>query len=170
MAVAGATVAEALGAAPGGAPHGPPAVRAAGRSLASTPVHAHAGAGHVTGGVRTLLRLEGLAVLSVASVTYANFGDGWGLFAALFLLPDLAFVGYLAGPRAGALAYNATHSYVGPLGLLAAGVLGTMPLLLAVALIWLAHIGFDRALGYGLKYAGGFRQTHLGTLGRVDPW
>jgi Domain of unknown function (DUF4260) len=168
VAVAGATVAEALG----GAPQrmAPPAVRRAGSFEAGALTHAHASAGHVTGGVRTLLRLEGLTVLAMAVAAYANFGDGWGLFAVLFLLPDLAFFGYLAGPRAGAVAYNMTHSYVGPLGLLAAGVLGTMPLLLAVALIWLAHIGFDRALGYGLKYASGFRQTHLGTLGRVDPW
>ncbi|MDU3890869.1 MAG: DUF4260 family protein [Serratia liquefaciens] len=34
------------------------------------------------------------------------------------------------------------------------------------ALIWGAHIGFDRALGYGLKYASGFADTHLGGLGR----
>jgi Domain of unknown function (DUF4260) len=129
-----------------------------------------ASAGQVTGGVRTLLRLEGLAVLAIAVAAYANFGEGWGLFAALFLLPDLAFFAYLAGPRAGAAAYNATHSYVGPLGLLAASVLGVMPLLLPAALVWCAHIGFDRALGYGLKYAGGFNQTHLGRLGRADPW
>jgi hypothetical protein len=54
--------------------------------------------------------------------------------------------------------------------LLAVGVLGAMPGLLAIALVWCAHIGFDRALGYGLKYAAGFRQTHLGPIGRADPW
>jgi Domain of unknown function (DUF4260) len=147
-----------------------PAVRRAGSFRASESLHAIASSGHVTSGVRTLLRLEGLAVLMVAAAAYASFGDGWGLFAALFLLPDLAFFGYLAGPRAGALAYNASHSYVGPLGVLTAGVLGAMPALLPIALIWFAHIGFDRALGYGLKYAGGFNQTHLGMLGRADPW
>jgi hypothetical protein len=26
-------------------------------------------------------------------------------------------------------------------------------------MIWLAHIGFDRALGYGLKYSSGFGVT-----------
>jgi hypothetical protein len=168
VAAAGATVAEAWGRIPRQAVQ--PAVRRAGSSQASTSTQAGSSAGHVTGGVRTLLRLEGLAVLAIAVAAYANFGDGWALFAALFLLPDLAFFGYLAGSRAGALAYNATHSYVGPLGLLAAGLLGGVPLLLPVALIWLAHIGFDRVLGYGLKYAGSFRQTHLGTIGRVDPW
>jgi hypothetical protein len=126
--------------------------------------------GSVSRGVRTVLRLEGLAVFAVAMAAYAQFGDGWGLFALLFLLPDLSFLAYLAGPRAGAAAYNAAHSYAGALGLLAAGVLGAMPLVLAVALVWCAHIGFDRALGYGLKYAAGFSETHLGRLGRADPW
>ena len=35
----------------------------------------------------------------------------------------------------------------------------------AAALIWIAHIGLDRALGYGLKYATGFGDTHLGHIG-----
>ena len=33
--------------------------------------------------------------------------------------------------------------------------------LLAYALIWISHIGFDRLLGYGLKYPTQFRDTHL---------
>jgi hypothetical protein len=40
------------------------------------------------------------------------------------------------------------------------------PLTLSIALIWLAHIGIDRALGYGLKYSAGFGFTHLGRIGR----
>jgi len=127
-------------------------------------------AGSAGGGVRTLLRVEGLAVLALATAAYAQFGAGWGWFALLFLLPDLSFFAYLAGPRAGAAVYNAAHSYAGPLMLLALGVLGALPGLLAIALVWCAHIGFDRALGYGLKYAAGFRLTHLGPIGRVDPW
>jgi hypothetical protein len=39
------------------------------------------------------------------------------------------------------------------------------PLAGPLALIWLAHIGIDRALGYGLKYASGFGFTHLGRIG-----
>jgi len=33
-----------------------------------------------------------------------------------------------------------------------------------MALIWAAHIGFDRFLGYGLKYPVAFRVTHLGSI------
>ena len=126
--------------------------------------------GSANGGVRLLLRAEGLMVLAASVAAYAQFGAGWGWFAALFLLPDLSFAAYLAGPRWGALAYNAAHSYLGAVGLLAVGVLGASPLLLAAALVWCAHIGFDRLLGYGLKYGAGFGHTHLGRLGPQDPW
>jgi hypothetical protein len=126
--------------------------------------------GSASGGVRLLLRAEGLIVLAASVAAYAQFGAGWGWFAALFLLPDLSFLAYLAGPRWGALAYNAAHSYLGAVGLLAVGVLGASPLLLAAALVWCAHIGFDRLLGYGLKYSAGFGHTHLGRLGPRDPW
>lgn len=126
--------------------------------------------GSAAGGVRTLLRLEGLAFFAVAVAAYAQYGAGWGWFAALFLLPDLSFAAYLAGPRVGAAAYNASHSYIAALALGALGLLAAMPSVLAVALVWCAHIGFDRALGFGLKYASGFDRTHLGRLGRGDPW
>lgn len=81
-------------------------------------------------------------------------------------MPDLAFLGYLAGARVGAIAYNLSHSYIGALACLLAGVLLPHPLWLAAGLIWAAHIGFDRALGYGLKYAQGFGFTHLGLIGK----
>jgi hypothetical protein len=135
------------------------------------PVRREAAApGSAHGGVRLLLRAEGLMVLAASVAAYAQFGAGWGWFAALFLLPDLSFLAYLAGPRWGALAYNAAHSYLGAVGLLAVGVLGASPMLLAAALVWCAHIGFDRLLGYGLKYGAGFAHTHLGRLGPQDPW
>ena len=126
--------------------------------------------GATAGGVRLLLRAEGLAVLAVSAAAYAQWGAGWMVFAGFFLLPDLALLGYSWGPRVGALGYNATHAYVGPLALLAFGVLAAAPLAVSLALIWTAHIGFDRALGYGLKYVTGFRVTHLGGIGRQDLW
>jgi hypothetical protein len=124
----------------------------------------------VAGKMRALLRLEGLAVLALSVAAYANWGVGWMAFAGFFLVPDLSMLGYSWGPRVGAAVYNAGHSYVGPIALLAAGLLLTMPLATALALIWAAHIGFDRALGFGLKSASGFRHTHLGMLGRRDAW
>jgi len=122
--------------------------------------------GETTGAVRFVLRLEGLCVLIAASVAYAKFGLGWGTFALFFLTPDISFFGYLAGPKVGAVSYNLAHSYIGAVTCLAAGVVVPAPTILCIGLIWCAHIGFDRTLGYGLKYPDGFGFTHLGRIGR----
>ena len=121
--------------------------------------------GSVTGGVKTLLRLEGLTLFVGMVVLYAAWDGSWWIFAILFFAPDLSFLGYLSGPRIGALIYNAAHSYMAPVTLLTLGFGFATPLTLSIAMIWLAHIGFDRALGYGLKYGTGFGVTHLGRIG-----
>lgn len=109
----------------------------------------------------TLLRLEGAALLLAALAGYARVDGAWWAFAAAFLLPDVAMAGYLAGKRAGAAAYNLAHTEALPLALLGAGGATGRAAWTAAALVWLAHIGFDRMLGYGLKYPTGFRDTHL---------
>lgn len=119
-----------------------------------------------TGSVRTWLRLEGLAVLVAAVFFYRHGGASWVLFAVLFLVPDLSLLGYLAGSRIGAAAYNVAHSYLLPLLLLIVSVLAGRRVLAPYALIWMAHIGFDRMVGYGLKYPWGFGDTHLGRIGK----
>ena len=113
---------------------------------------------------RILLRLEGAAVLALVVAGYRASGGNWWLFALLLLAPDLAAIGYLAGNRVGAATYNLVHTYVLPLALLGYGLRGASPLALSLALIWLAHIGMDRAVGYGLKYATAFKDTHLGRV------
>jgi hypothetical protein len=123
--------------------------------------------GFASGGVRTLLRLEGFAAFAAALGFYAYAGFSWPAFALFFLAPDLAMLAYLAGgPRAGAIVYNFAHTYALALALALAGFLGGVPAATAAGLIWIAHIGFDRALGYGLKYPTGFGDTHLGRIGR----
>ena len=123
-------------------------------------------AGAVTGGVRILLRLEGLALFAAMTALYAIWGGSWWVYALLFLAPDLSFLAYLSDAKFGALAYNAAHSYMAPVMLMTLGFGLASPLTLSIALIWLAHIGIDRALGYGLKYSAGFGFTHLGRIGR----
>ena len=122
--------------------------------------------GAVTGGLRSMLRLEGLTLFTGMTLLYAVWGGSWWIYAILFLVPDLSFAGYLAGPRAGAIVYNAAHSYMAPMTLMITGFAIEAPLVLSIAMIWLAHIGIDRALGYGMKYVIGFGFTHLGRIGR----
>jgi Domain of unknown function (DUF4260) len=119
--------------------------------------------GFVTGGARMLLRLEGFAA---AVAFYAQAGFSWPVAALFFLAPDLAMLAYLAGPRAGSIAYNLAHTYALALAFTLAGFLGGVPAAATGGLIWIAHIGFDRALSYGLKYSSGFGDTHLGRIGR----
>ncbi|RXT45103.1 DUF4260 domain-containing protein [Bradyrhizobium betae] len=122
--------------------------------------------GSATGGVKILLRLEGLTLFAGMVMLYACWEGSWLVFALLFFVPDLSFLAYLADARFGALIYNAAHSYMAPVALLTLGFGLASPLTLSIAMIWLAHIGFDRALGYGLKYSAGFGFTHLGRIGR----
>ncbi len=120
-----------------------------------------------TSGVAPLLRLEGLVAFAAAASAYSRLGGSWPLFALLLLAPDLAMAGYRFGPAVGAAAYTAVHAYLAPAALGAAGLALGAPTMQALALIWIAHIGLDRALGYGLKYATGFSDTHLGRIGRA---
>ena len=74
--------------------------------------------------------------------------------------------GYLVNPRVGALTYNAVHNWVLGLGVLGlAAAIGNAPLAIAGAVL-VAHVGMDRALGYGLKLPTSFQDTHLGRIGR----
>ena len=125
--------------------------------------------------VRTWLRVEGFAILGLAATFFGMIGGDWTLFALLFFAPDLSFLGYLAGPRVGAIAYNFAHTYASPATLLVAALVlyrgpGEQPGAITatvLSVIWVAHIGFDRAVGYGLKYPMAFDETHLGRIGRA---
>ncbi|HKX19849.1 MAG TPA: DUF4260 domain-containing protein [bacterium] len=112
----------------------------------------------------TLLRLEGGTGFVLALLFYQRQHGSWLLFILLILAPDLSMLGYLGGKRIGAACYNAVHSYVPPVGLVAYGVLARSPLAVTGSLIWFAHIAGDRLLGYGLKYPSDFKDTHLRRL------
>lgn len=116
--------------------------------------------------VTRLLRLEGFVALAAAVTTYWFTGGNWWLFALLLLAPDLSMLGMLGGAKTGARIYNLAHTYTVPAVLGAIGWFGGLGWLVPLALIWIAHIGMDRAVGYGLKYPGSFRETHLGPMGK----
>ncbi|MGB8352919.1 MAG: DUF4260 domain-containing protein [Chthoniobacteraceae bacterium] len=111
-----------------------------------------------------LLHLEGLVVLVVAVMVYHGLGASWWKFALLLLVPDIFMAGYFLGNKPGAAVYNAGHTYAAPFLLWMAFFFMHMNSLFFIPVIWVAHIGFDRLLGYGLKYPGAFRETHLGKV------
>ena len=113
-----------------------------------------------------ILRSEGLVLLVAALATYfAGLDEPWWLVPLLLFVPDVFMVGYAKSHRAGALLYNFAHSYPAPAVLGALATVADEPLWQGVALVWFAHIGMDRALGYGLKYDTDFKDTHLGRIG-----
>lgn len=113
------------------------------------------------------LRFEGFVAFLAALATYQVLGGGWWIFVLLFLLPDLSMLGMLRGPQAGVRAYNIAHTYTLPAALVAIGWAFGSDWTISVAIIWVAHIGFDRAVGYGLKYPQSFHHTHLGIMGKA---
>lgn len=116
--------------------------------------------------VELILRAEHLAVFMAGVAAYLAMGGHPLWLLPLLLAPDLSVAGYVAGPVAGAVTYNAAHNLVLALGLLGAGWFAAVaPLALAGAIL-VAHVGMDRTLGYGLKLPTGFGDTHLGRIGR----
>jgi Domain of unknown function (DUF4260) len=108
-----------------------------------------------------LLRMEGFLILAVSVLLYWQMHFGWLMFAILLLMPDISMVGYLCGVKIGASVYNLVHTLIGPLLLIGFSLLTARTSLLAYGLIWTAHIGMDRVMGFGLKYPTNFKDTHL---------
>lgn len=111
-----------------------------------------------------LLRLEGMALLVTSVVTYSHLGGNWWQFFLLLLLPDLSMLGYAFNVRVGAVVYNSVHTSILPLSLAAAALVTHHEVALPYLLIWTAHLGMDRVLGYGLKFPTHFQDTHLQRL------
>jgi len=110
---------------------------------------------------RLLLHLEGVALLAAALVLYANQGFSWWTFAWMLLLPDIPLFLYPINQRIGSVAYNLVHTIIVPIAVGLFSLLNGSELGLQIALIWLAHIGMDHAVGYGFKYLGNMKETHF---------
>lgn len=131
-----------------------------------TDVASAAPGGSVEGQPLAWLRVEGAAAFVAGVAAYLALGGSWTLLVPLLLLPDISMVGYLSGRATGAAVYNLAHNWAVGLVLAGAGLgLDSAWLALAGAVL-VAHVGMDRALGYGLKYGSAFRDTHLGHVGR----
>jgi len=118
------------------------------------------------GPVRGWLRLEGIAALMAGAVVYTRLGGDLIWLVPALLAVDLSMVGYLRGPRVGAAVYNLFHNWATGLVVLGAGLVMEMPLMAMIGGVLVAHVGMDRAAGYGLKLTTGFEDTHLGRIGK----
>jgi hypothetical protein len=114
-----------------------------------------------------LLRIEGACIFGSTIWAYSRFGQSWWTFAGLLFVPDLGMAGYLANTSMGAVLYNSVHTETPPILLLCTALARNNRTVAGWALCWLAHIGMDRMLGYGLKYGTAFGHTHLGNIGSV---
>jgi len=119
--------------------------------------------------VRNLIRLEELLLFLLSIFLFAGLDYAWWWYAVLFLAPDVGAVGYLAGPRTGAFAYNLLHHKGVAVLAYVVGALAGSPILQLAGVILLGHSSFDRVFGYGLKYPDSFRSTHLGRIGALRP-
>ena len=116
---------------------------------------------------KALHQLEGLTAFAICVALYSQYGEGWLLAVALFFAPDLALLTYAISSSAGTAIYNILHTYTLPAVLGSIGVLMPQPLLWSIALIWAAHIGFDRMLGLGLRSPGSLNYAQLRRIGRA---
>ena len=116
--------------------------------------------------IRPWLRVEGLAVLAAGLAGFLFLGLPWWAFLLLLIIPDVSMIGYVRGPRVGAIAYNVAHDLVTGTALAGMGLaIGSVPVA-AIGAIFVAHSGMDRMMGYGLKLPSSFKDTHLGRIGR----
>jgi hypothetical protein len=111
-------------------------------------------------------RLEGLAIFFIATFVFFQSDFSWLAYILLLFAFDISMIGYVVNTRVGAYVYNFGHSFIVPALLVAAYTLTDSRLALGLACLWFAHIGIDRALGYGLKFTSGFQHTHLGKIGK----
>lgn len=116
--------------------------------------------------MKQLLQSESLlaCAASLAALAFIPLPFHWAWHFLIFFLPDIGMLGYLAGPRVGAITYNTLHHQGLALGILLLGLAIASPLIQYAGIIIFAHAHFDRMLGYGLKHFSGFKDTHLGRL------
>ena len=121
-------------------------------------------AGSVVGTPKVVLRVEGMVLFAGSIALFAAQGQQWWLYPALLLAPDIFMLGYLRNTKLGSIFYNLGHSYPVAAVVLAIGFMISSGFTIALGAIWFGHIGWDRMLGYGLKYGTSFKHTHLGDL------
>lgn len=117
--------------------------------------------------MKNILRLEELGIFLLSTFLYSTLDYPWWLFLLFLLTPDLGAIGYLVGPRVGAITYNLTHHKGLAATFYILGALLSIPILQLVGIIMLAHSSLDRIFGYGMKFTDSHYHTHLGWVGKA---
>jgi hypothetical protein len=116
--------------------------------------------------LKTLIKLEEIGVFLFSIYLFSLLSYPWWVYPLFFFASDLSMLGYIGGPRLGAISYNLIHHKAIALGLYVAGAFLHVPVISLIGILFLGHSSLDRVLGYGLKYGDSFNHTHLGAIGK----
>jgi len=116
--------------------------------------------------MKTILKLEELGLFLFGIYLFSQLNYAWWWFPALILVPDFSMAGYLTGNKTGAWLYNFIHHRALAIAIYLVGIYCANVLLQLVGIILFSHASMDRIFGYGLKHESGFKDTHLGTIGK----
>lgn len=129
--------------------------------------------------MKTVLKLEEALQLIFAAYMSTFLPFAWWWYWVLFLTPDVSMIGYVINTRIGAFTYNLFHHKGVALAIYILGIAVSFHelqfvdqfvdqfVVQFVGLLLFGHSAFDRLLGYGLKYADSFQNTHLGRIGKA---
>lgn len=116
--------------------------------------------------MKNVLKTEELALLLLGLFLVYSGDYSWKWFAICFFLPDVSMLGYILNNKVGAILYNIFHYRLLAIVLYLIGIYLEVNVLSFVGLVLFCHIALDRMLGYGLKLTTGFKDTHLGKIGK----
>jgi hypothetical protein len=112
------------------------------------------------------IKLEELGLFVLGIYLFNQLDYAWWLFLVLILTPDLSMIGYVFGNKTGALSYNLFHHRGIAIVFYLVGVYFHNNEIQLSGVILFTHSSMDRMFGYGLKYETGFKDTHLGEIGK----
>jgi hypothetical protein len=112
------------------------------------------------------IKLDELGLFVLGIYLFDQLDYAWWWFLVLILTPDLSMIGYVFGNKTGALSYNLFHHRGIAIVFYLVGVYFHNNEIQLSGVILFTHSSMDRMFGYGLKYETGFKDTHLGEIGK----
>ena len=117
--------------------------------------------------MKSLLRLEELSMFIGCIYLLAVYQSPWWVYLILIFGPDISMLGYIINSVVGAISYNIFHHKGVGVAIFATGFFLQNEIIQIFGLILFGHSSMDRLFGYGLKYFTGFKDTHLGLIGKT---